>query len=191
MLAQLRRAAMTPLWLAQLSTGTKSFERNPIIGSRRLNEWGLHAARVALAHRLARGPPPQARRADLARGPRGVRSGRVCRPREIFCEPEHFAALARRGQGLSRPAARDLRGRHGHAQDRPRPAAPWPGCRRSARRCDRAEWRGLDPLCRKPRCRASGAGCRRSCATLARVRPTRRPGSMPTPFIRRSRRGCS
>ena len=53
MLARLRRVAMTPLWVAQLPTGTKSFERNPIIGSRRLNEWGLHAARVALAHRLA------------------------------------------------------------------------------------------------------------------------------------------
>lgn len=53
MLAQLRRAAMTPVWIAQLPTGTKSFERNPIIGSRRLNEWGLHASRVALAHRLA------------------------------------------------------------------------------------------------------------------------------------------
>jgi Phytanoyl-CoA dioxygenase (PhyH) len=53
MLAQLRRVAMTPLWIAQLPTATKSFERNPIIGSRHLNKWGLHGARVALAHRLA------------------------------------------------------------------------------------------------------------------------------------------
>jgi len=53
---------MIPLWISQLPTGTKSFERNPIIGSRRLNEWGLHAGRVALAHRLAR-----ARRRRLAR----------------------------------------------------------------------------------------------------------------------------
>jgi hypothetical protein len=53
---------MTPLWIAQLATGTKSFERNPVIGSRRLNEWGLHVARVALAHRLA-----SARRGKLAR----------------------------------------------------------------------------------------------------------------------------
>jgi len=44
---------MTPLWIVQLVTGTKSFERNLVIGSRRLNEWGLHTARVALAHRLA------------------------------------------------------------------------------------------------------------------------------------------
>jgi hypothetical protein len=53
MLSQMRRAAMVPLWIAQLATGTKSFERNLLIGSRRLNEWGLHGARVALAHRLA------------------------------------------------------------------------------------------------------------------------------------------
>jgi Phytanoyl-CoA dioxygenase (PhyH) len=53
MLAQLGRAAMVPLWTAELVTGSKSFEKNGVIGSRRLNEWGLHAARVALADRLA------------------------------------------------------------------------------------------------------------------------------------------
>jgi hypothetical protein len=61
MLAQIGRAAMTPLWAAQLLTGTKSFERNPLIGSRRLNEWGLHAGRVSLAHRVS-----AARRSRLA-----------------------------------------------------------------------------------------------------------------------------
>ena len=53
MLAQLGRAAMAPLWAAQLATGTKSFERNPVIGSRWLNERGLHTARVRLAGRIA------------------------------------------------------------------------------------------------------------------------------------------
>ncbi len=53
MLAQIGRAAMVPLWTAQLLTGTKSFERNRLIGSRRLNEYGLHVARVALSHRIA------------------------------------------------------------------------------------------------------------------------------------------
>lgn len=56
-LAQAGRAALAPLrvplWSAQLLAGTKSFERNPLIGSRRLNEYGLHTARVALAHRIA------------------------------------------------------------------------------------------------------------------------------------------
>ena len=61
MFSEIRRAAMTPVWIAQLATGTKSFERNAVIGSRRLNEWGLHAARVTLAYRLA-----QVRRRQLA-----------------------------------------------------------------------------------------------------------------------------
>jgi hypothetical protein len=53
MLAALGRAAMAPLWTGQLLTGAKSFARNPLIGSPLLNEHGLHAARVALAHRVA------------------------------------------------------------------------------------------------------------------------------------------
>jgi len=53
MLAQLGRAAMMPLWTAQLVTGTKSFERNGVIGSTCLNRHGLHTARVSLAHRIA------------------------------------------------------------------------------------------------------------------------------------------
>jgi len=53
MLAQIGGALMVPLWTAQLLTGTKSFERNGVIGSRRLNQHGLHVARVRLAHRIA------------------------------------------------------------------------------------------------------------------------------------------
>jgi hypothetical protein len=53
MLGQIGRAAMVPWWTAQLVTGAKSFERNRLIGSRRLNETGLHVARVSLAHRIA------------------------------------------------------------------------------------------------------------------------------------------
>src|SRR5438552_9918933 len=92
LLSQMGRAALTPLWIAQLATGTKSFERNLVIGSRRLNEWGLHAARVTLAHRLA-----DARRRKLA----GLvstedreafeRDGFVVRPN--FLAAERFAEL--------------------------------------------------------------------------------------------------
>lgn len=56
-----RQAIAAPLAAAALVTGAKSFEANPILGSRLLNERGLHAARVSLAHRVAR-----ARRARLA-----------------------------------------------------------------------------------------------------------------------------
>lgn len=53
MLTRIGRAALVPWWTAQLLTGTKSFERNGVIGSRRLNRYGLHEARVRLAHGLA------------------------------------------------------------------------------------------------------------------------------------------
>ena len=42
-----------PLWMLALATGAKSFVDNPILGSERLNERGLHVARLKLAHRLA------------------------------------------------------------------------------------------------------------------------------------------
>lgn len=42
-----------PWWLAQLGTGAKSFLDNPLIGSKRLNRWGLHETRVRIAHGLA------------------------------------------------------------------------------------------------------------------------------------------
>lgn len=48
-----RQALLMPFWLAQVLTQEKFFARNPVIGSRRLNECGLHTARVALAYRLA------------------------------------------------------------------------------------------------------------------------------------------
>ena len=109
MFSAMRRAAMTPVWIAQLATGTKSFERNAVIGSRRLNEWGLHAARVRLAYRLA-----QARRRKLA----GLvsdedraafdRDGFVLRPN--FLPDEQFAALARPSPGVSRSVAGDSEG---------------------------------------------------------------------------------
>ncbi len=90
--SQLRRALMIPWWIAQLGTGTKSFERNLVIGSRRLNQWGLHATRVKLAHRLA-----VARRQRLGRligeADREAfdRDGFVVRGN--FLPPEEFAAL--------------------------------------------------------------------------------------------------
>ncbi len=102
MLSEMRRAAMTPVWIAQLATGTKSFERNALIGSRRLNEWGLHTARVGLAYRLA-----QARRRKLAglvseEDQRAFdRDGFVLRPN--FLPAEQFAALVAQVRAYRRP----------------------------------------------------------------------------------------
>ncbi|WP_242390341.1 phytanoyl-CoA dioxygenase family protein [Polymorphum gilvum] len=43
----------SPLWAFELATGAKSFVDNPIIGSRWLNEHGLHEKRLLLAERMA------------------------------------------------------------------------------------------------------------------------------------------
>lgn len=49
---------MTPIhavgWAAGVFGAEKSFLANPILGSRRLNELGLHRARVRAAERMAR-----------------------------------------------------------------------------------------------------------------------------------------
>ncbi|MCV0428293.1 MAG: phytanoyl-CoA dioxygenase, partial [Roseibium sp.] len=42
-----------PLFAAELASGAKSFCDNPIIGSRRLNEAGLHVKRIRLAEQMA------------------------------------------------------------------------------------------------------------------------------------------
>ena len=42
-----------PLWLLQVFSSTKSFVDNPILGSPKLNEWGLHRSRCAIAARMA------------------------------------------------------------------------------------------------------------------------------------------
>jgi hypothetical protein len=41
-----------PLWMGALATGSKSFIDNPIIGSKRLNQFGLHRYRVWLAAKM-------------------------------------------------------------------------------------------------------------------------------------------
>jgi hypothetical protein len=81
-----------PLWAAQLFSAAKSFERNPLIGSRRLNEHGLHAARVRLAYRLA--ARRRARLAGLVSAEDRAafaRDGFVVR--RNFLPPREFAAL--------------------------------------------------------------------------------------------------
>src|SRR4051794_14826167 len=42
----------TPIDALAVFTGAKSFADNPILGSGRLNRWGLHVRRVALAQRM-------------------------------------------------------------------------------------------------------------------------------------------
>ncbi|HEX6441748.1 MAG TPA: phytanoyl-CoA dioxygenase family protein, partial [Stellaceae bacterium] len=99
----LRRTLLTPFWLAQVFSQEKFFARNPIIGSERLNEHGLHAARVAIACRLAAN-----RRRRLARlvgtedRQRFDRDGFVIK--EDFLPPALFAQLVEQVQNLRAPA---------------------------------------------------------------------------------------
>lgn len=87
-----RGAALGPFWMSQLLTGAKSFMDNPIIGSKTLNQYGLHAMRVRAAHHMA-----WSRRARLAHlisdGDRAAfdRDGFVLR--SGFLPPAVFAAL--------------------------------------------------------------------------------------------------
>ncbi|HVC56549.1 MAG TPA: phytanoyl-CoA dioxygenase family protein [Stellaceae bacterium] len=99
----LRQALLMPFWLAQVFTQEKFFARNPIIGSRWLNERGLHTARVALAWRLA-----EARRGRLARliaaeDRRQLDSDGFIVKRD-FLPAEVFADLAAQVRALRAPA---------------------------------------------------------------------------------------
>jgi hypothetical protein len=62
MLSLARQTLLMPFWLAQVLSQEKFFARNPVIGSRWLNERGLHTARVRASCALA-----ERRRRRLAR----------------------------------------------------------------------------------------------------------------------------
>lgn len=72
----MRSKFLLPFHLAALASGAKSFRDNPLIGSERLNAWGLHTARLKLAERMAR-----AKRRRLAH----------------LLEPEHLRSFERDG----------------------------------------------------------------------------------------------
>lgn len=104
-----RHALLMPFWLAQVFTQEKFFARNPVIGSRWLNERGLHTARVRLACRLA-----ETRRCRLAQviSPEDRRQldrdGFVIKP--DFLPPAVFAALVEQVRALRAPAREMVEG---------------------------------------------------------------------------------
>jgi hypothetical protein len=104
-----RQTLLMPLWLAQVFTQEKFFARNPVIGSRWLNEHGLHTARVAAAWRLA-----QARRRRLARlipaeDRRQFDSDGFIVKRD-FLPPQVFADLLAQVRALHAPAREIVEG---------------------------------------------------------------------------------
>ena len=140
-LSGMLRAALMPVWAAQLLTGAKSFMDNPLIGSPRLNGRGLHEGRVALAARMA-----ARRRARLATAVSEDdrvafdRDGFVVKPG--FLAPEEFAALREQVRGYRGPMREMMQG---NAATRrvalePRALDAMPAARRLLARPD---WRGL------------------------------------------------
>lgn len=81
-----------PWWAIQLITGAKSFRDNPLIGSKRLNGWGLHKARVRIAHGLATHRRRRlGRRLSAEDREQFARQGYLQAPN--FLPPEEFEAL--------------------------------------------------------------------------------------------------
>jgi hypothetical protein len=105
----MRQALLMPFWLAQIFSQEKFFARNPVIGSRRLNERGLHTARVTIAGRLA-----AARRGRLAHlidpGDRARfdRDGFIVK--RDFLPPDLFADLVAQARALRAPAREMVEG---------------------------------------------------------------------------------
>src|SRR2546423_213708 len=97
-----RRMLLMPFWLGQIFTQEKFFARNPIIGSRWLNERGLHTARARLAHWLA-----SARRRRLARfvepADRALFAQDGFVVKRDFLPPDVFAALLAQIKDLRAP----------------------------------------------------------------------------------------
>jgi hypothetical protein len=100
---------MAPLWVLQLATGAKAFNDNPLIGSRRLNAWGLHAARVSLAHRMAGWRRRRLRRLISADDAASFdRDGYVCIG--DFLPAESFARLRDDLMAYAAPAREQIQG---------------------------------------------------------------------------------
>jgi len=103
------RPLLAPLWAAQILTGARSFLDNPLIGSQRLNDRGLHVWRVERANAMA------ARRRERLSGLIGAedrlafeRDGFVRIP--DFLPPDVFASLQRGVQGWRGPAREMVQG---------------------------------------------------------------------------------
>ena len=177
-----------PLWLLALATGAKSFVDNPILGSSALNRRGLHVARLKLAHRLA-----WARRRRLAAACR--RNGASSSTATASSKSRDFLP-ADRSRGCSAALLTGIRGPRAAAGRHHHP--PRADRARAAPRRARASRAAREPaLAVAARLRRAAPGASRSITSRRSppVAPTAPPipssSFTPTPFTRRSRRGCS
>lgn len=101
------RYLLLPWWAAELATGAKSFADNPLIGSRRLNRLGLHAARARAAAAMAEWRRRRLRHlADAEDRDAFARDGFVVK--RDFLPVAEFAALRREALDHAAPA-REMR----------------------------------------------------------------------------------
>ena len=103
------RYLLAPWWVIELATGAKAFSDNPIIGSRRLNARGLHAARIRLAHGL--GAWRRARLRPLVSAADAAafdRDGYVCV--RDFLPAKQFERLRAQVLGHAAPAREQVQG---------------------------------------------------------------------------------
>lgn len=133
--------AGSPVFALQALAGAKSFEANPLIGSERLNRWGLHAARVRLAHRLA-GERRARLAARLSEADRAAFDADGFVVRADFLPPELFEALRERVRRHPGPFRERREGgsilRKVHVTPAVRRRIP-----ELERLCAMADWRGL------------------------------------------------
>ncbi len=109
MAASFLRPLLAPVWAAQILTGARSFLDNPLIGSQRLNEQGLHIWRVKRASDLAAQRRERLSRLITAEDRAAFeRDGFVCIP--DFLPPEIFASLQQGVQDWQGPAREMVQG---------------------------------------------------------------------------------
>ena len=141
MLSRARRIAMSPVWLGQLLTGAKSFGDNPILGNRKLNELGLHAGRVKLAHDLAAWRRRRIAHLVAAEDRAAFdRDGFVIKPN--FLPPDQFDALVAQAKAYRGPARETVQG-DAVTRRIPFDGAVLAGMPAARALLDMPEWRGL------------------------------------------------
>ena len=166
--APLSTAFRSLVGLGGVFTSAKSFEDNPVLSSRWLNQAGLHVARVTWAHRVA-----ASRRARLGASRLG-RGSRRLRPRRLYpqarCRRPTFATLLAEVKSYRAAAREMIQGDTLDPQDRARRAGA--GCDADAARLVESAVVAQPPrLCRRHDARVRCSSSRPSPPTSANAEP--------------------
>jgi Phytanoyl-CoA dioxygenase (PhyH) len=108
-IAMFKNFLLYPYWAIRIASGAKSFRDNPLIGSKRLNQMGLHTARMRAAHKLAwfrRGRMEKVLPAEYSA--QFKKNGFILIPG--FLDPDVFASLRDQIYSTSAPAREMVQG---------------------------------------------------------------------------------